>query len=43
MTKLVLRAMLEELYEKKSAGGEDYQELQEARGVGGVGVCDAGD
>jgi len=35
---------MEELREKKNPvfGDEAYQELQEARGVGGVGVCGAG-
>jgi hypothetical protein len=36
--------LMEELREKEDSvfGDEDYQELQEARGVGGVGVCGAG-
>ncbi len=38
-----LFGFIKERYAEKSVGGdEDHQELQEARGVGGVGVCGAG-
>jgi hypothetical protein len=39
----MLGDVAEERYEKKSMGRDADQELQEAGGMGGAGVCDAGD